>query len=365
MNSLRGIAGRSLTYNAEDQLLSVGSVTYQYDADGFLSRKTDGSSITTYNYSSRGELLQVSLPDGRTIEYIHDPLGRRIAKKINGSVVEKYLWAGLTQLLAVYDGSNNLLMRFEYSDSRMPSVMTKDSATYYLSYDQVGSLRAVMSSTGATVKRIDYDSFGNILVDTAPTFSVPFGFAGGLHDRDVGLVRFGFRDYDPATGRWTAKDPIGFDGGDVDLYGYVDSVGKLISETNLYAYTGNDPINRIDPLGLYWGEDQFNWWFYESALPGPYGQPMSEWGSNGPTGWGDPMKYTEGSCGWEKTGERIAVGTAAGATAVAIAADYAGIEIGKQGNNIFRILSKRFKWGFRLDKAHHGKPWGHPHWWTW
>ncbi|MCB9772147.1 MAG: fibronectin type III domain-containing protein [Candidatus Omnitrophica bacterium] len=234
MNSLRGIAGRSLAYNAEDQLLSVGSVTYQYDADGFLSRKTDGSSITTYNYSSRGELLQVSLPDGRTIEYIHDPLGRRIAKKINGSVVEKYLWAGLTQLLAVYDGSNNLLMRFEYSDSRMPSVMTKDSATYYLSYDQVGSLRAVMSSTGAIVKRIDYDSFGNILADTAPAFSVPFGFAGGLHDRDVGLVRFGFRDYDPATGRWTAKDPIGFDGGDVDLYGYVES----------------DPINFVDPYGL-------------------------------------------------------------------------------------------------------------------
>jgi RHS repeat-associated protein len=139
----------------------------------------------------------------------------------------------LTQLLAVYDASNNLLMRFEYSDSRMPNVMTKGSETYYLTYDQVGSLRAVANSIGAVVKRIDYDSFGNILADTAPAFTVPFGFAGGLHDRDVGLVRFGYRDYDPATGRWAAKDPIGFAGGDVDLYGYVL----------------NDPINFVDPNG--------------------------------------------------------------------------------------------------------------------
>ena len=107
-------------------------------------------------------------------------------------------------------------MRFEYSDGRMPNVMTKGSTAYYLTYDQVGSLRAVYDATGAIVKRMDYDSFGNIIADTNPTFTVPFGFAGGLDDRDIGLVHFGFRDYDPATGRWTAKDPIGFAGGDVE-----------------------------------------------------------------------------------------------------------------------------------------------------
>jgi RHS repeat-associated protein len=55
-----------------------------------------------------------------------------------------------------------------------------------------------------------------------------------LHDRDTGLVRFGFRDYDPDTGRWTAKDPIGFAGGNIDLYGYCL----------------NDPVNWVDSLGL-------------------------------------------------------------------------------------------------------------------
>jgi len=58
------------------------------------------------------------------IEYVHDPLGRRIAKKVNGTITEKYLWQGLTRLLAVYDGSDNLLMRFQFADGRMPFAMT-------------------------------------------------------------------------------------------------------------------------------------------------------------------------------------------------------------------------------------------------
>jgi RHS repeat-associated protein len=94
-------------------------------------------------------------------------------------------------------------------------------------------LRAVVDGAGNIVKRIDYDSFGNVLYDSNPGFAVPFGFAGGLHDRDTGLVRFGFRDYDPDIGRWTAKDPIFFAGGDSDLYGYCMT----------------NPVNFTDPNG--------------------------------------------------------------------------------------------------------------------
>ena len=80
---------------------------------------------------------------------------------------------------------------------------------------------------------MDYDEWGNVALDTNPNFQ-PFGFAGGLYDAETGLVRFGARDYDPELGRWTAKDPILFDGG----------------QTNLYVYVGNDPVNRIGPSGL-------------------------------------------------------------------------------------------------------------------
>ncbi|QTA84143.1 RHS repeat-associated core domain-containing protein [Desulfonema magnum] len=165
---------------------------------------------------------------------MHDPLGRRIPKKVNGALTEKYLWQGLTRLLAVYNADDTLKMRFEYADARMPAAMTSGDETYYLAYDQVGTLKVVADSSGTVVKKIEYDTFGNIISDSDPAFAVPFGFAGGLHDKDTGLVRFGYRDYDPETGKWTAKDPIFFEGGDTDLYGYCV----------------NDPVNWTDSDGL-------------------------------------------------------------------------------------------------------------------
>jgi RHS repeat-associated protein len=105
---------------------------------------------------------------------------------------------------------------------------------YRLIVDHVGSVRLVVdASSGAVVERIDYDEFGNVLNDTAPG-TIPFGLAGGLRDLDTGLTRFGARDYDPITGRWTAKDPLTFDGG----------------LSNLYSYVGENPVNWFDPTGL-------------------------------------------------------------------------------------------------------------------
>ena len=69
-----------------------------------------------------------------------------------------------------------------------------------------------MDTMGNVVKRIDYDSFGNVISDSNPGFAILIGFAGGLYDADTGLVRFGARDYDPAIGRWTAKGPDRFCG---------------------------------------------------------------------------------------------------------------------------------------------------------
>ncbi len=84
------------------------------------------------------------------------------------------------------------------------------------------------------IKEIAYDSFGNTTRDTLPQFFFPLGFAGGLVDPHTGFIRFGFRDYDPATGRFTAKDPLGDTGGDHDLY----------------DYCVDDPVSFVDPQGL-------------------------------------------------------------------------------------------------------------------
>jgi RHS repeat-associated protein len=309
MNTLRGISGRSFAYSDEDHLLTAGGAIYEYDLDGFLTTKTFETKVTQYDYSFRGELLSVNLPDGTAIEYLHDPLGRRIAKKVDGVIVEKYLWQGLTRLLAVYDGSDNLLMRFEYAAGRMPIVMIKDGSTYYLTYDQVGSLRVVADASGNVVKRIDYDSFGNIITDTDPAFEVPFGFAGGAHDRDTGLVRFGHRDYDPDLGRWTAKDPIIFLGGDVDLYGYCL----------------NDPINVADPFGLYLTPSQQIKVSLASAigstagfvLGGLLGAPTLGSAAGGAIAGAIATKFMEGST-WQDVANNAVAGAISGLTGAGI-----------------------------------------------
>jgi len=98
----------------------------------------------------------------------------------------------------------------------------------------------------------------------------------------------------------------------------------MIDGPNLYAYCGNNPVNWVDVWGLYKNNPQqvgwIKWWLNESVVPGPYGQPTSEWKSGSPTGWGNPMKYTEQEGGvwmWAERGVMIvsivAISVAAGA----------------------------------------------------
>jgi RHS repeat-associated protein len=257
INYQKGISQkRSFSYSEDDRMLTIGDgeVGFGYNLDGFQATKTIGSDVTRYTYSSLGELTKVVLPGGKTIEYTYDPYGRRIERKVNGAVTDRYLWAGQTTLLAVYDGGNNLKYRFEYADARMPvSMMTGSGDRYYLAYDQVGSLRLVIDSDGDVQRRINYDTFGYVISDNNSALDVPFGFAGGLYDHETRLCRFGYRDYDTETGRWTAKDPIFFAGGD----------------TNLYGYCVNDPVNWVDPEGLYIGQ----------MPPAPHGYNPSTWGT--------------------------------------------------------------------------------------
>ena len=190
---------------------------------------------TNVPYYVFGNLTAVALPTGTTVEYVIDGQNRRIGKKLNGTLVQGFLYTDQLRPVAELDGSGAVVSRFIYgTKGNVPEYMIKSGVTHRLLTDHLGSVRLVVNSgTGAIVQRIDYDEFGQITQDTNPGFQ-PFGFAGGLYDPDTKLIRFGARDYDAFTGRWTTKDPIRFAG----------------ASSNLYVYVDNRPSNSKDPKGF-------------------------------------------------------------------------------------------------------------------
>jgi len=189
---------------------------------------------TTYQYDVLGNLKSVVGPTGFTIEYVVDGQNRRIGKKVNGTFVQGWLYQNQLNPVAELDGTGAVVSRFVYgTKANVPDYVVKGGVTYRIVSDHLGSPRLVVNTSDGTItQRMDYDEFGNILLDTNPGFQ-PFGFAGGLSDQHTGLVRFGVRDYDATVGRWTGKDPI-----------------RLAGGLNAYAYVLNNPINQIDPYGL-------------------------------------------------------------------------------------------------------------------
>jgi len=220
------------TYDAQDRLLTYGNASYTYTANGEVTSQTVASQKTLYSYDAMGNLIAATLPNGTQLTYVIDPENRRVGKEVNGVLQSGFLYYG-DAIVAELNGSNQLLSRFVYATNLSPDYMVAGGVTYRIFSDQLGSpVLVVNTTTGAIVEQITYDEFGNVIGDTNPGLQ-PFGFAGGLYDQDTKLVRFGERDFNSATGRWTAKDLTLFGGGDTNLYGYVLA----------------DPVNLVDPAG--------------------------------------------------------------------------------------------------------------------
>jgi len=223
----------SPAYDNQDRLLSYGDCTYAYKNDGSLQTKTCPSGTTTYDYDAFGNLRGVTLPSGTAITYLIDGQNRRVGKKINGALVESFVYEDDLKRVGWYDGTGALKAQFVFGNSgSTPDLMTIAGVAYRLVVDETGSIRVVVASNGTIAQSVSYDEFGQVTLDTSPGFQ-PFGFAGGLRDQDSSLTRFGSRDYAPAEGRWTTRDPLRI------------SVGN----TSAYSYADDDPVNRADPSG--------------------------------------------------------------------------------------------------------------------
>lgn len=117
-------------------------------------------------------------------------------------MVQGFLYQDQLKPIAELDGNNQVVSRFIYADKpNVPTYLIKGGVTYRIVSDHLGSPKLVVNTAdGSVVQRMEYDEFGQVTLDTNPGFQ-PFGFAGGIYDRDTGLVRFGARDYDAQTGR--------------------------------------------------------------------------------------------------------------------------------------------------------------------
>lgn len=224
-----GTIAATASYDVQDRILEQGGVIYQHDVDGFMTQRGSDTLV----YSARGELLEAAI-GGNTVAYAYDGFGRRVGRHDGSGNWYQYIYGDPHNgnLITAARDASGVLTSYLYDDFGHLFAFRRDGAWFYVATDQVGSPRVVSDASGTPVKTIEYDSFGS-RTDNNPGFDLPFGFAGGIHDPDTGLVRFGFRDYEPVIGRWTAKDPILFGSGQI----------------NLYTYVQNNPVLFVDPDG--------------------------------------------------------------------------------------------------------------------
>jgi len=172
----------------------------------------------------------------QAIDYKHDVYGRRSEKKVDGFST-RYLYDG-DQVIAEYDGNNNLLRKYIYGqciDEPICMIEVADSnAFYYYHFDALGSVVALSDSSGDTVQTYEYSVYGQVAAEYED-FPNPYMFAGRRFDIEIGLYYNRARYYNPFTGRFLQADPVGYEAG-----------------MNLYAYCGNSPVGHADPSGLYY-----------------------------------------------------------------------------------------------------------------
>ncbi|PIE48176.1 MAG: hypothetical protein CSA42_00245 [Gammaproteobacteria bacterium] len=159
------------SYDAQDRLTQYKDNTYQYNALGQLTEKTTPGGTEKYNYDVFGNLRSASLANGNTIEYLIDPKGRRIGKKVNGVIRQKLLYLGQLNPIAELYPDNSIKNLFIFADkSNVPSAMQRYDQSgsltgkYRIISNHLGSVVMVINAeTGDIAQEIEYDVWGECL----------------------------------------------------------------------------------------------------------------------------------------------------------------------------------------------------------
>jgi RHS repeat-associated protein len=219
---------------------------FDYDRFGNLIAEKRGknhSLVTHYEYDCRHRLIKVIKPTGIIITYTYDAFNRRTSKTVDGKTTE-FIWQG-SKLIAETDNDKHWQSYLYELDSYRPLALVHGNAQqdniklYWYQNDHLGTPIALTSNMGDTLYECQYNAYGQIINetyhqdDTQACPDNPLRFQGQYYDEETGLHYNLNRYYDPFTGRYITQDPLGILGG-----------------LNSYQYSGSDPINWIDPLGL-------------------------------------------------------------------------------------------------------------------
>jgi len=246
------------SYNANNQLTSYADKTLTYDANGNQTQVDGPEGQTNYDYNTADRLADYHGPDGTEASYAYDPQGRRIKKTVDGDT--RYFLYNQQGLIGVYDADGNALATYGWRPNTPwntdPLWRHSDGETHYYATDRLATPVILFNSTGAKQWHSERTPFR---IENLNKRSNSIGFPGQYRDGETGLDYNLYRYYRRGTGRYIKPDPIGLNGG-----------------MNSYAYTASNPIDRVDPKGLFYVP-----YFNDDGYPFDRGETTGACGSDG------------------------------------------------------------------------------------
>ncbi len=232
--SLTTTATSSAVYDGDNEQTQFGPTTNAFDANGNLISTAGSGGNTTFTWDSRNRLKTMVTSAGQTTNFTYDFAGNLILQTDMGSslnLTKTFVLDDLTNVAyqAASDGTSYSVLSGQSIDSHLAIAQSNGQVLYGLA-DAINSTVASVDQTGTIRGQFLYEPFGQ----TTATGPYPFQFAGRT-PVSSSLYYNRARFYNSQTGRFISEDPLGFDGGDV----------------NFYRYVNNDPQNQTDPLGFW------------------------------------------------------------------------------------------------------------------
>lgn len=245
--------------NEQNQYTRVNGVdlpTPAYDADG---NHTNGSlPVATGNatlvWDAENRLVEITRADTTVIKYAYDALSRRVRKKVGAATADHYIYDSWN-LIAEYTGitlSKTYVWGMDLSGSAQGAggvggllAVKEGSSTYYPTYDGNGNVSEYLNSSSTVEAHYEYDAFGNTLVaGGSKKNNFLHRFSTKPLDDETGLYYYGYRYYDPVTGRWPSRDPIG----ERDFKNEAVEYSEILSQSSSLSQLAETELSNLASL---------------------------------------------------------------------------------------------------------------------